>query len=241
MNNGVQFGIEGPNMTGTWYNPNTGHKFTVRDCFFQDNQFMVQTMDGQMLDYNTIQDYIQVNDANGNPTEPDPTVMASASTQTRNNLPPEVASIISDDYMTPEDSNISVGLGNLNTDRSVNYYQVASSTIDESDSADYQMVDRVLRKHPLPEFEVQNVWKCPTKQIDTLVNILGIEPDTIINYYLSKLDISEVYNKIKKDLNKFIDDIVTDLIEDVNVVPGEDEEEPTKPAKKKTPVKKTKK
>ena len=237
MNNGVQFGIEGPNMTGTWYNPNTGHKFTVRDCFFQDNQFMVQTMDGQMLDYNTIQDYIQVNDANGNPTEPDPTVMAAASTQTRNNLPPEVASIIADDYMTPEDSNISKGLGNLNEERTVNYYQVAS-TIDESDAADYQMVDRVLRKHALPEFDVQIVWKCPEIQLDTLVNILGIDCDVIINYYLSKLNTNDVYEKIKKKLDKFIGDIVTDLI-DENI--ADEEEAPAKPAKKKTPAKKTKK
>ena len=38
---GIQFGMEGPQMTGTWINPQTGHKFTVRDCMFQDGQLCV--------------------------------------------------------------------------------------------------------------------------------------------------------------------------------------------------------
>lgn len=52
-------------MKGTWVNPKTGHKFTVRDCYFENNQFMVQTTDGQILDYNTIQNYVQCTDKEG--------------------------------------------------------------------------------------------------------------------------------------------------------------------------------
>ena len=52
---GINFNMEGPIMDGTWYNPNTGDSFTVRDSFFEDNQFMVSTMDGRVLNYNQIQ------------------------------------------------------------------------------------------------------------------------------------------------------------------------------------------
>ena len=59
MNNGLMFGMEGPNMEGTWYNPKTGDSFTVRNSFFQDNQYVVQTTDGRVLDYNTLQYYVR--------------------------------------------------------------------------------------------------------------------------------------------------------------------------------------
>ena len=59
MMNGMMFGGEGPVMQGTWYNPNTGDAFTVRDSFFEDNQYVVTTTDGRYLSYNQIQNYIQ--------------------------------------------------------------------------------------------------------------------------------------------------------------------------------------
>ena len=55
MNNGLMFGMEGPNMEGTWYNPQTGDSFTVRNSFFQDNQYLVQTTDGRVLTYEQLE------------------------------------------------------------------------------------------------------------------------------------------------------------------------------------------
>ena len=46
MNTGLTFGSEGPMMEGTWYNTRTGDSFTVRDSFFEDNQFVITTTDG---------------------------------------------------------------------------------------------------------------------------------------------------------------------------------------------------
>ena len=57
MNNGINFAMEGPMMEGTWYNTITGDSFTVRDTYFENNQLMVATTDGRMLDYNIIQNY----------------------------------------------------------------------------------------------------------------------------------------------------------------------------------------
>ena len=59
MMQGINFGGEGPIMQGTWYNPHTGDAFTVRDSFFEDNQYIVMTTDGRKMDYNRLQNYIQ--------------------------------------------------------------------------------------------------------------------------------------------------------------------------------------
>ena len=204
---GVQFGSDGPMMTGTWFNPSTGHKFTVRDCFFQDGQFIVQTMEGQMLDYNTVQNYIQCNDADGKPLEPD-TTMLTANPVKATNLPPEVASIVdADNLMLPEDVQTSKGLGNLNDARhtapgemrTAGYAQVAEP-IDQ----DLAMVDRVLKRHPAPDFEAQLIWECPTKQIETLVDVLGIDPEVIAKYYVDKLNKELIFVNIKAKLSAYI-------------------------------------
>jgi hypothetical protein len=59
MMQGISFSIDGPVMTGTWYNPKNGDSFTVRDTYFEDNQYMVITTDGRRMDYNMIQNYIK--------------------------------------------------------------------------------------------------------------------------------------------------------------------------------------
>lgn len=202
---GVQFGAEGPMMTGTWFNPSTGHKFTVRDCFFQDNQFMVQTMEGQVLDYNTIQNYIQCSDADGNATEPSPEML----TPKTEALPPEVADLVGGSMMTLEDEQAVRGLGNLHDLRHVApasehaYTQGYIQPVDPIDQ-DLAMVDRVLRRHPIPDFEASLVWDCPTKQIETLIEVLGIDPETIAKYYIEKLDKDAIFEGIKLRLAQYI-------------------------------------
>ena len=58
-------------MTGTWVNPTTGDKFTVKDCLVEDNnQAVVYTTDGRRLNLDMVSSYIQ--DTNGGeiPTTP---------------------------------------------------------------------------------------------------------------------------------------------------------------------------
>ena len=47
-------------MTGTWVNPSTGDKFTVKDCLVEDNnQAVVYTTDGRRLSLDMVSSYIQ--------------------------------------------------------------------------------------------------------------------------------------------------------------------------------------
>lgn len=48
-----------PILEGNWVNPETRDWFTVKDCFFEDNNYVVMTTDGRRLDYSIIQHYVQ--------------------------------------------------------------------------------------------------------------------------------------------------------------------------------------
>jgi hypothetical protein len=207
--NGITFnGDGGPIMTGTWFNPQTGHKFTVRDCYFQDNQFMVLTTDGQTLDYNTIQNYVQATDAQGKSQEPDNSLMKPQTEE----IPPEVAAMMAndDDMLTPEDKQLldgSVSLGNINQPQSrrINLdAQIATPQVDE----DMAMTTRVLKRHSVPKLSVGIDWKSPVKQIETLVDILGIDPDTIAQYYIAQLSSEELLAQAREALVAHINKIV---------------------------------
>lgn len=259
---GIQFNGDGPMMSGTWYNPQTGHKFTVRDCFFEDGNFIVMGMDGQRYDYNTIQNYIQCNDADGKSIEPDASVMAPKAQQARTQLPPEIAGILEEDSaMIPEDAAmanpLTRGLGNLNDQRHiapVSEHQYPADQVPihttgylqvvEDNSEDMRMIDRVLRRHPVPEFDAVLNWSCPEKQIETLVDVLGIEPHLIAEYYVNKLNKDAIFAGIKAKLSSYINGqwgpkvTSTAASTEANIyVP----EEPAKPKVVKKPTPKNKK
>lgn len=213
QSNGIAFGGDGPVMSGTWINPSTGHKFTVRDCFFQDGQFMVQTTSGQMLDYNTVQNYVQCTDAQGKEVAV-PTDMVQPKT-TKPQIPAEVASLIEgpheSEYMIPEDTHI--GLGNvhsrsqaaLNTAAEGGHRgPVGAKGLDGGDP-DQLMIARVLRKHPSPDIESNIIWEVPERQIDTLINVLGVDSDAVAEYYTNMLDPETIMEHIKKTLTKHIE------------------------------------
>lgn len=57
--NDLTFGMGGPIIDGTWYNPNTGDSFTVMDSFFEDNNLLVKTTDGRIIRYDQMQHFIK--------------------------------------------------------------------------------------------------------------------------------------------------------------------------------------
>ena len=102
MRQGIMFSGETPMMEGKWYNPHTGDSFTVRNTFFEDNQLVVQTMDGRMLEYNQLQHYIQSNGS-------DPAPMPQTTHQTSNQLPLEISSLIEGDGMLDDETQLIFG------------------------------------------------------------------------------------------------------------------------------------
>lgn len=198
LNNGLMFGMEGPNMEGTWYNPKTGDSFTVRNSFFQDNQYIVQTTDGRILDYNTLQSYIQ----SDRPIE--------MPTKTEDNLPAEVADLVdSNDFsynILPEDLNMingSKSLGNLsitnNTTPGDPIISIPYTQVDQN----FAMIEKALAKKSMPDIQVSIDWKnFPQREMDMLIDIMDVNENEIIDWYVRQIDtnyLAECLKEVIKD------------------------------------------
>ena len=99
------------------------------------------------------------------------------------------------------------GLGSLNGPSVVSPERTRAMAVPISE--DYKMIDRVLSRHSIPELNAEIVWpNAPKKQIDTLVDILGVDPEEIADYYISKLDRNAVFEAMKAGVAKYIKDII---------------------------------
>ena len=198
FSDGLQFGMEGPNMTGTWINPNTGHKFTVRDSFFENNEFKVMTTDGQLLDYNMLQHYIQCNDKNGQPIAPTNDIINMSKQEEV--LPPEVMDMIEEDVQLTKGLTEPRSLGNINAPRAAEM-----SEEERMKNEDKVMINRVLRRSDSPEVVTGITWpNIPVKQLDTLINMLGVDVDDVVEHYINKVDTDAVVASIKEKMAEFI-------------------------------------
>lgn len=214
---GLTFGMEGPNMEGTWYNPHTGDSFTVRNSFFEDNQFIVQTEDGRILKYEQIQEYIK----SDKPINIQTPVQAET-------LPAEVTNILESNY----DSNILAddlamisgnSLGNLHIP--IPPTQTEPQGHPESSFSNYTIVDKALSKRSLPQIQIGIMWNdCPYEEMGMLKNLMDVTDVDIVTWYLDQIDVETTTNMIK------------DVIKDFLIPKETTEEEPVDPA----PVKETK-
>lgn len=207
------FSGEAPVMSGTWYNPLNGDSFTVADTFFQDNQYIVKTTDGRMLDYNFIKNYIKSD-------KPIPVQKKSVNEQ----LPKEVSDILlnesgsvssvnstlddilQDDILQndilPEDMDLikPSSLGNLNTPTSTSI-----NTPVQPHNPFGVIIERALAKKEQPLLEVKVNWEdFPLKEIELLTSVLDLSIDEIIQWYISQIDIPQIEHIIAKTLTETI-------------------------------------
>ena len=253
MMQGMMFGGEGPIMQGTWYNPSTGDFFTVRDSFFEDNQYVVTTTDGRYLYYNQLQNYIQ--------SDMKPSELKNLNSQNKQvePLPTEVASLINTDdtnmnnnymdMMTPEDmALINKPLGNINDQNSLytsikQVNPITSEPIDLPVNMNTAIIEKALKNTEKPEFKVELKWdNYPTKQLEMLYDIMSISEEEIVEWYLDNIKLDDVLESLKQSIK---DRIITTpepekvLILECEVGPAEIPTKPNKSSKKLS--KKTKK
>ena len=184
MGQGLSFGIEGPNMEGTWYNPATGDSFTVRNSFFEDNQYLVQTTDGRILGYNQIQNYIKSDSPVVAPQKPKPV---------KNELPTEVADLLEDttdiqDEISELISPKTPSLVNLATSQftpDTNYNTVPNKSIDNL------VIEKALSKCSLPDIQVGISWdNFPKAESEMLCKLMDVDVEDIIKYYVNQVDVN---------------------------------------------------
>ena len=199
------FSGETPMMSGTWYNPQTGDSFTVADAFFQDNQYLVKTVDGRILDYNIIKNYIKSD-------KPIPTQKKPVKEQ----LPKEVSNILlkesgnlnsplndtSQNDILPEDMDLIKprSLGNLNAPTSA-----PANTPAQPHNPFGVIIERALAKKDQPLLDVKVNWEnFPRKEIELLTSVLDLSVDEIIQWYISQIDMSQIESIVAKTLTETI-------------------------------------
>ena len=222
MNNGLMFGMEGPNMEGTWYNPQTGDSFTVRNSFFQDNQYIVQTTDGRIIEYNQLQHYVQ-SDRPIEMPKPQPK---------KEELPAEVANLLADDsadtdYLLPEDAALLQGtpktLGSLNDTMvqttttapvmTTGYSQVVGPMIELND---FTIIEKALGKKQLPDIQVGIDWKnFPEKEINMLIDVMEIPAENIVKWYANQIDVDYVAECLRVAMRDYIFDKVMPYVREI--------------------------
>ena len=195
-------------VSGTWMNPTTGHKFTVKDCVFENGELLIISTDGQHISGRMFADYVQdtgkdasgqpIRDANGQ------AVPSLGNLSTPVSAPPV---IVGDIPVTEESLEAPLqedGTASLREDIDELLHpqtKLIGATLRPSIDPDMEMVTRVLRKHDLPTIETLK-WNKPTKQIDTLTDILGIDMETIVEYYVNRINPEELVSMVKEYLRK---------------------------------------
>lgn len=195
MNNGITFGDQGPLMEGTWYNPSTGDSFTVRDSFFEDGQYMVTTMDGRMLGYNMIQNYIKSDKPINIPKKPQ-----------EESLPSEVESLIASDNFNELEADTDIygingpKLGNINK-------PLPYSIQEETPPFNIGIIKKALDKCSRPQVDCSITWNdFPKKQIEMLSEIMEIDTKEIVEWYASQLDTTQIAIAIHNSIVSYIND-----------------------------------
>lgn len=214
-------------VSGTWMNPTTGHKFTVKDCVFENGELLIISTDGQHISGRMFADYVQDTgkDASGQ------TVPSLGNLSTPVSTPPVIVGDlpVTEESLEAPDSTLQDEANEL-LNRPVppqgkvaeprrfdpNLLEGVTHKPMNMDlhlgvgprSVDLEMVTRVLRKHDLPTIETLK-WNKPTKQIETLTDILGIDMETIIEYYVNRINPEELVSMVKEHLRKELCDDTT--------------------------------
>lgn len=197
MNNGVVFNSEGPMMSGTWYNPNTGDSFTVLDNFFENNQFMVTTTDGRMLTYDQIQYYIQSDKPIDKP-KPSPL----------SDVPASITSMLEDNSGQILSDDMSLINSNLNT---IGTPEVGKLYVDPewsnpsvSFSNNHPIIEKALSKTVLPEINIQLKWaKYPEREIEMLTDIMDVQMSEIVDWYINKFGVNEIKKLMENSIKSY--------------------------------------
>jgi hypothetical protein len=206
---GVTFGSEGPLIQGTWVNPTTGDSFTVRDSFFEDNNYVITTTDGRYIRYDQFQNYVQADEKSVNEIKNN-----LKAKQQDEPLPAEISSLIANDdtdasMLIPEDAtliygnkhdNKPVSLGNLNA-----VPQKIAKTSQPVEDMNTAIIKKALSSTETPKFKISLKWdNYPAKQIEMLYDIMGISEDEIVEWYLDNIQMIDIIDTIKDSIKNKI-------------------------------------
>ena len=206
MMQGINFGGDGPVMQGTWYNPYTGDAFTVRDAFFEDNQYIVMTTDGRKMDYNRLQNYIQSD------MKLEDLKKMKIEKQEKEEIPEEIKGLLAtndeleNEYLIPEDNIFTPNsLGNINEPRHIAPASAHTHVVDKPINMNTAIIEKALKSTSKPTFNVNVSWvDYPERQIEMLKDVMDIPEDEILDWYLDNIEMIEIVEAVKEGIRQRI-------------------------------------
>lgn len=222
MMQGINFGGEGPIMQGTWYNPHTGDAFTVRDSFFEDNQYIVMTTDGRKMDYNRLQNYIQSD------MKLEDLKKMRVEKPEKEEIPAEIQGLIApiddvdDGLLLPEDDIFRPkSLGNINEPRHIapaSAHTHAGYTTSEPVNMNNAIIEKALKTTSKPNFIVNVEWTdYPERQIEMLKDVMDIPEEEILDWYLDNIDMFEIVEAVKRGIRNRIETDTYEFTEPLDI------------------------
>ena len=218
-----------------WWNPKTGDSFKVRSNYMEDNDMIIQTVDGRAFKMSQLANkYVQWH-GEGQPPKT-PVESANSSSSNHTDLPPEIAAEIETDadnseesLIDPEDLAMINGAGAPAAPK----VQLPKAAPNKPVSDDAAIIERALKKAKKPSWNIVMKWpNFPQDEIKLLHSVMGIPIDDIADYYLNNI-ISE-FDSFVGNLKSQLSDYILDKI-------APQDEEAKSPAKPKVTKPKTKK
>lgn len=180
---------DGPLMTGHWHNYKTGDSFTVADTFFQDNQYIIKTTDGRMLDASRIGDYVQT-----------PTLIPKGKhdqvIDNKETLPESVAQLLAEDTHISTSSNIP--------------HSYVQAAIEPAVDVNIEIIKKALQSKSTPKIKCDVSWKnFPKNEINTICDMMGVELNKVIDWYLTQISMNDIYESYRNSLKSYIEEEIS--------------------------------
>lgn len=201
--NSITFDMDNLTISGAWVNPKTGHRFEVRDCYWEDGIYKVQTKAGQVLDFAALENYVQ---ENLQPGEKPMDISSNNSNNGNNNVPENLPSEVLSE-LAPDEHSLIYGKS-LETPSSSNINSYNSNIT--SRGTNYDIIDKALSKHLTSlkfELLIKDTKKINSKKgakFEDAISMLlhhfdDIKKEEIIDYI-----VDNSLDKIKQSLKKII-------------------------------------
>lgn len=192
MGNGVMMMGDGPNVTGTWYNINTGDSFTVRDTYFEDNKLKVQTTDGRIIGYEQLQNYVQ----SDVPLSKDKIPVPIGDSKMSN-----MAKLDDLKNSNTADDNLIKGL-----DKASEMTRKVTQTENIERTENYTIIDKAMSKiKSEPELVIGIKWDdFPEKEITLLLDVMEIPAGELVKYCYDKFIKEKTTEKISESFENYI-------------------------------------
>lgn len=209
--NSITFDMDNLTISGAWVNPKTGHRFEVRDCYWEDGIYKVQTKAGQVLDFAALENYVQENLQPGE--KPMEILSNNSNNELDGNIPSEVLSELVPDNegelngISPDEESLIYGKSLENPPVNNHYNQ---NFIGTQKSTNYDIIDKALSKHLNSlkfELLIKDTRKVNSKKgakFEDAISMLlhhfdDIKKEEVIDYI-----VDNSLNKIKQSLKKII-------------------------------------